>query len=369
MLKTSTSSMTITTNIVLYHCLFISCNSAEPLRCSSPFSLSLSLFHPSYLFALVNSRSKMKSFLITAVLLCMIVVDSYAHGTGAPLIRSKRVGRPSKYANQPRAMKPPHLTDDPTAPTQVHTAAIGDITDCGVVISWVTWNTTESVVEYGLSSGVYTASASGVTYDFVDPASLHRVRFNHDVVIKQLSFNTTYYYRVGDPDLGKWSKEYVLNTVPNGDQVLRLAILGDLGLVNSQSLQTLTTEVANNQVDMVLHVGDFAYDLHTDNGTVGDMFMQSLEPIASKVPYQVCAGNHEGKYNFSHYNNRFSGHNYVGGNLPGNTVKSKFFSDSIAITVPALVCSYVCRSKYRAKLVVQLGFRVRYDSKRNTDIG
>ena len=44
---------------------------------------------------------------------------------------------------------------------------------------------------------------------------------------------------------------------------------------------------------MILHVGDMAYDLHTDNARVGDEFMNQIEPIAAYVPYQVCPGNHE----------------------------------------------------------------------------
>jgi len=55
-----------------------------------------------------------------------------------------------------------------------------------------------------------------------------------------------------------------------------------------------------------LHVGDFAYDMDTDNARVGDAFMRQIETIAGYVPYQVCPGNHENAYNFSNYANRFS---------------------------------------------------------------
>src|SRR5699024_9804272 len=34
--------------------------------------------------------------------------------------------------------------------------------------------------------------------------------------------------------------------------------------------------------------------------------MQMIEPVASRVPYMTCPGNHERKSNFSHYDARFS---------------------------------------------------------------
>ncbi|KAE9551639.1 hypothetical protein FO519_005137, partial [Halicephalobus sp. NKZ332] len=76
---------------------------------------------------------------------------------------------------------------------------------------------------------------------------------------------------------------------------------------NGTSLPFLIDAAEKGDFDMVVHVGDIAYDLHTYNGERGDLYMQNLEPLASRVPYMVVAGNHEddGK-NFSHYQNRFT---------------------------------------------------------------
>ena len=80
-----------------------------------------------------------------------------------------------------------------------------------------------------------------------------------------------------------------------------------MGYLNGTSLPFLIAAAERGDFDMVIHVGDIAYDLHTDDGTRGDLYMQDLEPLASRVPYMVIAGNHEedGK-NFSHYQNRFT---------------------------------------------------------------
>ncbi|CAG2180983.1 unnamed protein product, partial [Oppiella nova] len=61
--------------------------------------------------------------------------------------------------------------------------------------------------------------------------------------------------------------------------------------------------------DAILHVGDIAYNLHSDNGKVGDAFMRLIEPIAAYVPYQVFPLRGDlpvPDSNFSHYDHRFS---------------------------------------------------------------
>lgn len=57
--------------------------------------------------------------------------------------------------------------------------------------------------------------------------------------------------------------------------------------------------------------GDIAYSMHSHDGYLGDQFFRQIEPIAAYVPYMVVAGNHEEKYNFSHYVNRFRMPGYI----------------------------------------------------------
>ncbi|XP_020627463.1 acid phosphatase type 7-like [Orbicella faveolata] len=96
----------------------------------------------------------------------------------------------------------------------------------------------------------------------------------------------------------------------------RFAVYGDLG-TGGQSLSILKEEAKQGNFDVILHVGDFAYDMHSlqDNARVGDKFMNEIQPIAARVPYMTCPGNHDTAYNFSNYKNRFS--------MPG---KNMFYS-------------------------------------------
>jgi hypothetical protein len=102
------------------------------------------------------------------------------------------------------------------------------------------------------------------------------------------------------------SREYVFRTKSfnDPDRKLSMVFYGDLGLLNAQSVPRLTKEVERN--DLMIHNGDFAYDLNTEQGKYGDRFMRLMEPIAARVPYQTSVGNHEIAGNFSEYNHRFT---------------------------------------------------------------
>lgn len=108
---------------------------------------------------------------------------------------------------------------------------------------------------------------------------------------------------------------YFARNLSDTSRELRMALYGDLGLVNGKSIDRLIKDVDNNKYDAIIHNGDFAYDLDTQLGQVGDEFMRKIEPIAARVLYQTSVGNHEVKQNFTHYNHRFTMIN-SGGSTP-----------------------------------------------------
>ena len=60
-----------------------------------------------------------------------------------------------------------------------------------------------------------------------------------------------------------WSPGYKFTTFPDGfNWSPRLAVFGDLGLINAQSIPQLTKDVKQGMYDAILHVGDFAYDMN-----------------------------------------------------------------------------------------------------------
>lgn len=69
---------------------------------------------------------------------------------------------------------------------------------------------------------------------------------------------------------------------------LTIAFWGDLGVQNDVSQPYLVKDLQQGGFDMIIHVGDFAYNLEDDNGHRGDAFMNEVQPLAAYVPYQTC---------------------------------------------------------------------------------
>ncbi|KAM9323934.1 acid phosphatase type 7 [Gastrophryne carolinensis] len=181
-----------------------------------------------------------------------------------------------------------------------------------MTVTWTTFNWTPSVVEYSPLPGPasFNVTANGVTTLFVDGGSRKRKIYIHRVILKDLIPGHRYVYHCGS-SLG-WSPQFFFSALRNDLTFSpRLAVFGDMGNENAQSLSRLQKETQMDMYDAILHVGDFAYDMDEDNAQVGDAFMRQIESVAAYVPYMTCPGNHEEAYNFSNYRNRFS--------MPGNT--------------------------------------------------
>ncbi|XP_029475711.1 acid phosphatase type 7 isoform X2 [Rhinatrema bivittatum] len=153
-----------------------------------------------------------------------------------------------------------------TQPEQVHLSYTGDPTS--MKVTWTTFSPAPSVVEFQRVPGpeTFTECATGEATKFVDGGWRQRAMYIHRVELT--------------------------------------------GLMPGQGY------------------GDFAYDMDKDNARIGDAFMRQIESVAAYVPYMTCPGNHEEKYNFSNYRNRFS--------MPGNT-ESLWYSWDIG---PAHIISF-----------------------------
>lgn len=226
-------------------------------------------------------------------------------------------------------------------PRHVH-LAYGEST-LEIVVTWSTLNATEkSLVEFG--PGDLTSSVEGVATRFEDGGAEKRFQFIHRVTLRDLQPNTNYRYHCGSPN--GWSSLFEFRTNQlDANWSPRLAVYGDMGNENAQSMPRLQKETTMGLYDAVLHVGDFAYDMDSEDGLTGDEFMHQIEPIAAYLPYMTCAGNHEQKYNFSNYKARFS--------MPGHA-QSLFYSFDLGPAHFVGVHSEVYyQVQYGLKLVVE----------------
>lgn len=180
-----------------------------------------------------------------------------------------------------------------------------------MLITWTTFDYTESVVEYGLWGGkLFSRTAKGNSTLFIDAGSEKRKMYIHRVTVPELRPGAKYVYHCGSEE--GWSGILFFTALNDSTSFSpRFALFGDMGNENPQSLARLQKETQAGMYDVILHIGDFAYDMHEDSGRIGDEFMRQIESIAAYVPYMTSPGNHEWAYNFSHYKSRFS--------MPGET--------------------------------------------------
>ncbi|KAI8981413.1 Metallo-dependent phosphatase-like protein [Pilobolus umbonatus] len=88
-----------------------------------------------------------------------------------------------------------------------------------------------------------------------------------------------------------WSKEYDIHT-PSHKKEFSFLFSGDITLLK----QRITINI----------LGDHGYDLNDSNGTKGDDYFNYMQELMASVPCLGGVGNHEEKYNYTHYKNRFN---------------------------------------------------------------
>lgn len=179
-----------------------------------------------------------------------------------------------------------------------------------MVVTWSTMNetqSTEAMVDLATKAGPPSSPAKGTSKKFVDPGTLHHTQYIHTVRMTGLKPGTQYKYVVGSKADNVWSSIFMFRTMRNDtDWSPSIGLYGDFGLSNHQSLQRLQMDHSKGMYDAIFHVGDFAYDMDSDNGYVGDKFMNMVQPLTAELPYMTCPGNHENAYNFTHYKARFT---------------------------------------------------------------
>lgn len=135
------------------------------------------------------------------------------------------------------------------------------VTTSSIYVQWRTTTSTNSRVWYGTSPNNLNqilSSGTNVT--------------NHSILITGLTANTTYYYAVGNSSgqMAGGDENHYFKTSPpaNANQTIRAWVLGNAG--NDIDDQTEVRDafynyIGNNHIDLMLLLGDNAYDDGTDN--------------------------------------------------------------------------------------------------------
>ena len=177
-------------------------------------------------------------------------------------------------------------------------------------VAWVSGHASPGPqVKWGTSPGKYQRVANGtsITYaasdmcnapantsgptKFIDPGYIHRV------VLTDLPPATEIFYVVGN-DVHGWSKETKFRSrlAPNASAV-KFIMYADQALPVPlfeqawQMTQQVVREINNGFDAFLLHPGDLGYA--EGSGAIWDIWGGLVEPITSRLGYEVTVGNHE----------------------------------------------------------------------------
>jgi len=159
-----------------------------------------------------------------------------------------------------------------------------------MTLRWRTATATESVVNYGTSVGSLTQAVSDLT-----------AKTEHEIDITGLAANTTYYYDIANSSailIPAASDAYfktspVVGTTPP----VTAWILGDCGTANSNQRavrDAYYNYIGANHTDMILFLGDNAYNSGTDNEYQYAIFENMYEDKLKNTVAWSCLGNHDG---------------------------------------------------------------------------
>jgi len=203
-------------------------------------------------------------------------------------------------------------------PTQVHLSYPGLIDQMSV--TWISESPSDpSEVMYGTDPAklIYNATGTATSYSYQGYTS----GGIHYVLLSGLKVRTRYHYQVGGD--GKWSAIFNFTTAPEiGKSGMIIGSTAELGVTN-QSQITFDGFLAMKKeegLDVVLHAGDISYaDTVNPGGPVWDKYGESIEPLASYIPYNPGVGVHEAADDFTAFRLRYDSaqlqNNSKGGNF------------------------------------------------------
>uniref|UniRef100_A0A7N0TRJ3 Purple acid phosphatase n=1 Tax=Kalanchoe fedtschenkoi TaxID=63787 RepID=A0A7N0TRJ3_KALFE len=181
-------------------------------------------------------------------------------------------------------------------------------------VMFVTGDGSESFVRFGrkeeeMGFVTRTAVARYVQEDLChapanDTVGWRDAGYVHDGVMKRLRKGKRYFYKVGS-DAAGWSSTFSFVS-RNGDSDETVAFLfGDMGtavpyntFLRTQDESTATVKwilrdmaALGDKPAFVSHIGDISYA--RGYSWLWDNFFHQIQPVASRLPYHVCIGNHE----------------------------------------------------------------------------
>jgi len=158
-----------------------------------------------------------------------------------------------------------------------------------VTIKWRTSRATQSVINYGTNLNVLSQSKSELS-----------LKKDHEITLNNLQANTKYYYEISNSDfiIEPKTEDLYFKTAPivGERQAVTAWILGDCGIINSNQRAVRNAYynyIGNEHTDLLLFLGDNAYNDGTDGDYQYAVFQNMYEDKLKNTISWSTRGNHE----------------------------------------------------------------------------
>ena len=192
-----------------------------------------------------------------------------------------------------------YCTSAPGVPEQINLQIAGPHI---VVVAFVTFEpaapTNPPTVRVGRTAGSLTDTVAGVTHVHTT-TSKNRTYYMHFVKLSGLEPRARYHYNVrsGGSDTvnttlsDTFSFRAPYSSADGGKTVAN--VWGDMGVFSWNNMENLQRDIDAEAVDLLIHLGDLAYNEGDDDERRGDGFMSAFQPVLASVPWMPVVGNHE----------------------------------------------------------------------------
>lgn len=133
---------------------------------------------------------------------------------------------------------------------------------------------------------------SGVTNYWAQEGSTRQYSF-HFVPLTGLLPATTYFYAASSGAQGGVRSAVYSFTTRDPAAPLKFGIFGDMGVFPVNNMDVLHND---SSISLVVHMGDHAYQMSSDDGAHGDGYMIAWEGVLTKKPWLAVMGNQLSAY-------------------------------------------------------------------------
>jgi len=205
----------------------------------------------------------------------------------------------------------------PPGPSQIHLSYPGAVDQ--MLVMWVSPSPNDpSTVIYGTEltklTETATGNASSYTYQGYTSGGIHAV------LLTGLKTRSKYYYQVGGPGQMSAILNFTTAQTPGKAGVI-FGSMSELGVNANAAIcfDGFLNHMKKEGLDVLLHAGDLSFaDTVNPGGPVWDQYGQSIEALASYIPYNPGVGTHEAADDFTAFRLRYDStqlqNNSKGGN-------------------------------------------------------